>query len=140
MAALVVVAGVNVVDHLCAQFNNRDPFVPVQWLCLHSRPKRPDHGVVVAVADSSRAESETVFVDVTGERPGGELGSVVGVDDSPDGWLLAGVGHEQGRVDQACLWPPVNRPTNSFPDSYIRYDADVNGSFDQWMFCDVGHP
>lgn len=63
----MVVEGVNVVDHLCAQLNNRDPFFPIQYLRLHSSPERLDHGIVITVTDSSKAESQAVFVDVAGE-------------------------------------------------------------------------
>ena len=79
-------------------------------------------------------------MDVAGERPGGELDSVVGVNDSPGGWLPAGVGHEQGRVDRTGLRPSINRPTHFFPRNHVQDHANVNGSFDQRMFCDVGHP
>ena len=77
MAALIVVEGVNVVDHLRVLFISRNPFFSNPVALFAFSPERLEHSIVVTVTDSSQAESEAAFVDVTGEGPGGELDPMV---------------------------------------------------------------
>lgn len=45
-------------SYLRAPFNSRDPFFPIQQLSLCSHPEWLDHGIVMAVSNSSEAESD----------------------------------------------------------------------------------
>ena len=65
----------NVISHLHPQFNDGGPCFTVEKFGLHSSYERFDHGIVIAITDRSKSESESesVITHVARESPGCKL-------------------------------------------------------------------
>ena len=80
MTTLPIVEHLDVFEDCVGQFEPCLPLFSVEQLVLHARPEGLHHGIVKRVADRPERWHETGITDPLGERPGGELDSVVGVD------------------------------------------------------------
>ena len=70
----------NVVGHRHAQFNNRRPGFTVVKLDMPTSPQGFDHGMVVAIADCSKAELKTAVTRVARERQGRKSRAMIRMD------------------------------------------------------------
>src|SRR5215471_12044698 len=82
MAAVAVVEPFDVFEYGAGELEAGVPPLPVQQLGLHPCPERLGEGVVIRVTDAAQGRQESGLAGALGEDPGGELGSVVPVDDA----------------------------------------------------------
>ncbi len=134
----MVVEKVDAVSDFHAQSENCGPLLAVKELCLRVTPKRFDHGVVKVIPNCSATEPEAILGDISGKGRSSELGSVVGVTDSPAGWLPRRVRHEQSPVHQTGFSSQVNCPADSVAGKHIQHCAGINSAFPGGVFRDVG--
>lgn len=113
----MVVKEIDVVTGFFAQFRIRGPFLPVQYFCLHSCPKRLDDDIVMTIPHRYEAQCRAEFVTDAGVCSIDELRPMSGVKDSAGGWLPARTLHEHSQVHQTGLWSPINRPTHCFTEN-----------------------
>ena len=142
MAALAVVADLEVLEDGVGQLNPSPPAFPVEDLDLESRPEGLDYGVVETVADRAHRWQQSRLAGSPGERPGHELHSLVRVDDQPGAGFGLPVrdGHPERIGDQCRSLGRVDRPADNASAECVEHDTTVELAFAGPVFGDVGDP
>ncbi|EPR77198.1 Long-chain-fatty-acid--CoA ligase [Leifsonia rubra CMS 76R] len=85
--------------------------------------------VVVAVADRSERGHQPRRAYLAGERPRGELDSVVGMHDPTRGGLAVSDRHVESVDDKVGVLSVVDRPVHDLPGERVHHGAAVDFSF-----------
>src|ERR1700691_603515 len=126
MTTLSIVEDFDVIEDGVGQFEPRLPLLSIEQLVLHARPERLHHGVVERVTDRPERGHETGVSDSLGEGPGGELNSVISVN---DGTLLHSSlfnGHVERVDDERLVLSRVNGPTHNAATARIDHSTAVD--------------
>ena len=77
---LPIVEHRHVVEDRIGQFESLLPFPSVEEFVLHARPERLHHGIIERVSDRPERWYETRLTNSFGKGPGGEMSSMIRVD------------------------------------------------------------
>ena len=95
---------------------------------------------VVAIADRAKRRHQPGRANLGGERPGGELNSVVGVDDSASRRLPVLDCHIERVHDKGRVLGVVDRPANDLSAEGIHDGAAIDFAFSRGMLHDIRNP
>lgn len=127
--ASAVVEHLDVLEERVCQLDPGLPLLPVQQLDLHRGPERLHHRIVQPVADGPERRQQTGGADLLSEDPGGELDSVIRMNDSSGTWLTCTDGHVQGVHDQGGVLLGVDGPTDDLAAAGIQHCGAVDLAF-----------
>ena len=121
-----------VVEHLdeledrVRQLNPPLPPRPVQQLDLQRRPERLHHRIVETVADGSEQGQQARGADLLGEDPGGELDSVIRMNDPSGPGLTRTDRHVQCVHDQGGVLFGVDGPADDLAAARIQHGCALD--------------
>jgi hypothetical protein len=116
VASPAVVEDLDVFEDRVRELDPGLPAAGVEQFDLRPRPERLDHRVVIAVTNRSHRGEQPRLPRPVGERPGGELGAVIGMDD------------RRHRSHQGGAMPlkPRPLPKTRLASRYRRYSSEKN--------------
>jgi hypothetical protein len=136
MSALAVVEDLKVLEDRICEFDPCPPPSAVEEFDLHPAPEGFDHRVVEAVTDRTHRGHQARVERTASERPGRELGALVGMDHGAVGSTLLD-GHAQGVRDERGGRRRIDRPADHPSGEDIEHDGAVDLAFSRGVLGDV---
>src|SRR4051812_24112781 len=134
------VEDLDVLEDRVREFDPRLPAARVEQFDLHPRPERLDHRVVITVADRSHRREQAGLARAVGERPGGELGAVIGMDHRAASGVALLDRHPERVRGQASGWVVADRPADDAAAERVEDDGAVDLALPGRVLGDVGQP